>query len=66
MYIEQYKAQISNLTTKQIKNIKVDANTVYEAHKKALKHSNHITEEITKIENSSGAIVFTFNDGFLE
>ena len=36
------------------------------AHKKAMMDTNSFTEEITKITDSQGAVVYTIKDGFLE
>jgi hypothetical protein len=46
------------------KHVSVDATNPYEAHKKGLKHTSALREEIAIIRDTSNKIVFTFRDGF--
>ena len=66
MFIEHYNAYIINSTTKNVKKVKVKADTAIIAHKKAMMDTSAISEEITKITDSQGVAVYTLKDGFLE
>ena len=64
MYIENYTAKIVNNCKKPYKFISISANTVQEAHKKALFSTNYLTEEIAEIVDSNKEVVYTLKDGF--
>ena len=66
MFIEHYNIYIANNTTKKVKKVRVDADDAQSAHKKALGRTNFFTEEITKMVDSQGVIVYTLKDGFIE
>lgn len=48
------------------KHISVDAINPYEAHKKGLRNTNALREEIVIVKDSSNRIVFSFKDGFIQ
>lgn len=66
MYIENYTIKIVNNCKKPHKIVNIAANTVQEAHKKALSKTNFLTEEIFEITDSSKEVVYTLKDGFME
>lgn len=66
MFIEHYNIYIANNTTKRVKKISIHADDAQSAHKKAFVNTHAFTEDITKITNSQGEIVYTLKDGFIE
>jgi capsule polysaccharide export protein KpsC/LpsZ len=66
MYIEHYSAYIANATLKRIRKVKVQADTVIDAHKKIMLNTNLLSEEIVKIVDSHNITLYTLKDGFLE
>lgn len=66
MFIEKYSVLIKDLTGKKSKKIKIDANDVYEAHKKSLEHCNELNQDIYKISNYEGTVVYSLESGFCE
>jgi len=65
MFIERYTASIKEVNGKKTKRIKVNANTADEAHKLALEQCNELTQDITKITDFEGNIVYTLDQGFV-
>lgn len=66
MFIEHYNIYIANNTTKRVKRVSIHADDVQTAHKKAFVNTHALTEDITKITDSQGEVVFTIKDGFIE
>jgi hypothetical protein len=48
------------------KHVPIDAINPYEAHKKGLKHTNALREEIVIVRDSNNKIVFSYKDGFAQ
>jgi len=66
MYIEKYNIFIVDSQGNLYKKIKIDENTVYDAHKKAMDTFNSATHDILKITNYEGRLVYTQKTGFSE
>lgn len=64
MYIDKFVVTISDLHSKKVKKIKIDADTAVDAHKKALDFCNALTQDIIKITNAEKQVVFSIEDGF--
>jgi len=65
MFIEKYTAQIKDIHTKKAKKHTIDANTPFDAHKKALDYCNALTQDVVKITDSQNNIVYTLANGFV-
>lgn len=64
--MNKYEIYISDIYEKEKnKKMALEAINVYEAHKKGLKYTNSIREEILKILSNNG-VVYTFKNGFNE
>lgn len=67
MFIEKYTAIVSNqLSGKEEKKVNINADSVYDAHKKALDIIDLYEEDISQILNSENGIVYDNEKGFLE
>jgi hypothetical protein len=67
MFIEKYTVVIADQSSgKQIKKLKVDADDVYSAHKKALDELDLYKEDVLQILNFDNKIVYDLDKGFLE
>lgn len=67
MFIEKYTVVVSDQNSgKQLKKIKVDADDVYTAHKKALDVINLYEEDVHQIFNFDNNLVYDHKKGFLE
>jgi len=64
MFIEKYTVHIKDLTGKKSKKIKIDDNDPYSAHKKALDYCNQLTQDISKIVDFEGNVVYNIDSGF--
>jgi len=64
MFIEKYTVQVKDLFTKKIKKHVIDANTAVDAHKSALTFCNSNTQDIYKITDYQGNVVYTLANGF--
>ena len=64
MFIEKYTVFIKDLVGKRSKKIKIDEDDVVVAHKKALDFCNQLTQDITKILDFEGNLVYTIDKGF--
>ena len=65
MYIDKFVAVVKDVYTKKNKRVKIDADDVFSAHKKALEHCNELTQDVVKITNGENEIVYTLSDGFV-
>jgi hypothetical protein len=61
-----YKALITSEVTSKKRTHKVKAANTYEAHKLALKYVNLNYEEIDKIVDIDGTLVFSLEKGFIQ
>lgn len=66
MYIEKYNVFIVDNQGNHHKRVKIDENTVQEAHKKAMDGFNSFTHDILKITTYDGKLVYTQKTGFSE
>lgn len=67
MFIEKYTVVVADQASgKQTKKVKVDADDVYSAHKKALDTIDLYEEDVLQILNFDGKIVYDQEKGFLE
>ena len=67
MFIEKYTAIVNNqLSGKEEKKVNINADSVYEAHKKALDIIDLYEEDISQILNSEDGVVYDHEKGFLE
>lgn len=67
MFIEKYTVVVSDQNSgKQQKKVKIDADDVYDAHKKTLDSINLYEEDIFQIYNFDGKLVYDQEKGFLE
>lgn len=67
MFIEKYTAIVSNqLSGKEEKKVNINADSVYDAHKKALDIIDLYEEDISQILNSENGVVYDHEKGFLE
>ena len=67
MFIEKYTVIVGDqLSGKEKKKVKISADTVYDAHKKALDAIDLYEEDISQILNSEDGVVYDHKKGFLE
>lgn len=62
----QYTVTILDSDTYIEREVSVITETAQSAHKQTLWDINYQSEEITKIMNDMGQLVYSLNDGFLE
>jgi hypothetical protein len=64
MFIEKYTVQVKDVFSKKTKKHAIQANTAVDAHKNALSLCNDLTQDIYKITDYQGNIVYTLANGF--
>ena len=65
MFIEKFTVFIKDIASKRTKKIKVDADDVWSAHKKALSYYNQLTQDVIKIVDSEGTLAYNIDNGFV-
>jgi len=65
MFADKFTITIKDLHSKRMKKIKIDADNVWEAHKKGLDRYNELTQDIIKIVDSENNIVYNIDKGFV-
>jgi hypothetical protein len=64
MYIDKFIVSIKDAFSKRNKNVAISADSVHDAHYKALAQYNELTQDIVKITNYEKEVVYTLERGF--